>query len=316
MEIRQLRYFLSVVEEGSVSAAAAIHFVTQPAVSAQIRRMAEEAGEPLFERRGRRLVLTQAGRILVTHAKGVIHRMDELEQSLLGLRSLESGRLRMGTIDAASVYVLPDVYRAFHRKYPGVRIEVVIDDTAHLVGALAEGDIELAITTLPVERDGVEVQSFYREQMIPVTHPSHALCNRKRVSLADLSEHGVISYPEGSTTRRLIEAVFAENGIAYRSTMELSSPEAMKRLAQAELGVAILPRPVVSAEVGRRSLKALPMGRVRFEREIGMVYRRRESLSPPARGPGREPRRARGLPQGGAGRHDLFPLYGSPFLSC
>ncbi len=283
MELRQLRYFLSVVEEGSVSAAAAAHFVTQPAVSAQLRRMEDELGEPLFERRGRRLVLTEAGRLLVGHAQGVIRRMDELEQSLQGLRSLESGRLRMGTIDAVSVYVLPDVYRAFHRKYPGVRIEVVVDDTTHLVAALVEGDIELAITTLPVGRDGVEAQSFYLEQMIPVAHPSHPLSGRKRVSLAELSEHGVISYPEGSTTRRLIEAVFAEQGIPYRATMELTSPEAMKRLAQAELGVSILPHPVVSAEVGRRSLKALPLGRVRFEREIGMVYRRRESLSPPAR---------------------------------
>jgi DNA-binding transcriptional LysR family regulator len=283
MEFRQLKYFLSVVEEGSVSAAAAVHFVTQPAVSAQLKRLEEEAGEPLFERRGRRLVLTQVGRLLVTHAEDVVRRMDELERSLQGLRSLDSGRLRMGTIDAASVYVLPDVYRAFHRKYPGVRIEVVVDDTSHLVDALLGGDIELAITTLPVGRDGVEAQSFYREQMIPVAHPSHPLASKRRVSLAELSEQGVISYPDGSTTRRLIEAVFAEHGIAYRAIMELSSPEAMKRLAQAELGVSILPRPVVSAEIGRRSLKALAMGRVRFEREIGMVFRRRESLSPPAR---------------------------------
>jgi DNA-binding transcriptional LysR family regulator len=81
----------------------------------------------------------------------------------------------------------------------------------------------------------------------------------------------------------LIEQVFAEHGVAYRATMELSSPEAMKRLAQAELGVCILPRPIVAGDLGRRSLKVIPLGRVRFEREIGMVCRDRSSLSPPAR---------------------------------
>jgi len=283
MELRQLRYFLAVVQQGTVQAAADAHFVTQPAVSAQIRRLEEETGERLFERRGRRLVPTQAGMLLVAHAEEVLGRVDAMERSLHGLKGLESGRLRMGTIDAGSVYVLPDVYRAFHRKYPGVRMEIVVSDTARLLEALVSGDIELATATLPIGRADVEVRSFHREQMVPVAHPSHPLAARRRVTLADLSEHGVISYPSGSTTRRLIEQVFAENGAAYRATMELSSPEAMKRLAQAELGVCILPHPVVAGDLGRRSLKVIALGRVRFEREIGMVCRDRASLSPAAR---------------------------------
>jgi DNA-binding transcriptional LysR family regulator len=283
MELRQLRYFLSVVHQGTVQAAAAANYVTQPAVSAQIRRLEEEVGERLFERRGRRLVPTQAGLLLVAHADDVLQRVAAMERSMHGYKGLESGRLRMGTIDAGSVYVLPDVYRAFHRKYPGVHMEIVVNDTARLLDALGAGDIELATTTLPVGRDDMEVRSFHREQMVPVAHPSHPLAGRKRATLADLSEHGVISYPAGSMTRRIIERVFAENGATYRATMELSSPEAMKRLAQAELGVCILPRPVVAGDLGRRSLKVIPLGRVRFEREIGMVLRDRDSLSPPAR---------------------------------
>jgi len=283
MEIRQLKYFLAVVREGSVQAAAVANYVTQPAVSAQIRRLEEEVGEPLFERRGRGLVPTQAARLLAAHAQDVVARVESMERSLRGLKGLEGGRLRMGTIDAVSVYVLPDVYRAFHRKYPGVRIELVVNDTAHLLEALALGDIELATTTLPIGRGDLQAQPFYLDSMIPVAHASHPLAGRRRVTLDDLAEHGVISYPSGSRTRRSIERVFAEHGVAYRATMELSSPEAMKRLAQAELGVCILPQPLVSAEVGRGSLEALPMGRVRFEREIGMVVRDRERLSPPAR---------------------------------
>jgi DNA-binding transcriptional LysR family regulator len=283
MELRQLKYYLSVLREGSVSAAAQANFVTQPAVSAQIRRLEEEVGEPLLDRIGRRVAPTQAGRVLAAHAAEILGRVEALERSLGGLKGLESGSLRMGTIDAASVYVLPDVFRAFHRRHPGVRIEVVIGDSAHLLALLRSGRVELASATLPVDGEDVEARAIHREQMLAVAHPSHELSRRRRVSLSDLCDHGVISYPADSTTRRLIEAVFAENGLGYRATMELGSPEAMKRLAQAGLGVSILPRPVVSAELGRRSLKAVALGRVRFEREIGMVYRRRGSLSAPAR---------------------------------
>lgn len=283
MEIRQLRYFLSVVREGGVGAAAAAHFVTQPAVSAQIKRLEEEVGEALFERRGRRLVPTEMGRHLARRAEDVLRSIDALERSIQSVRGLESGRLAMGTIDAASVYVLPDVYRAFRRRHPGVRIEIIIDDTSHLLAALRSGDVELATTTLPIGTDEFTARSIYREELVPVAHPSHPLASKRRVSLAALSEHGVISYPAGATTRRLIEAAFAEHDVPYRATMELSSPEAMKRLARAELGVSILPRPVVAPELGRGSLKELPLGRVRMEREIGMVYRDRDALSPPAR---------------------------------
>jgi DNA-binding transcriptional LysR family regulator len=283
MDIRQLRYFTAVVRDGGVQAAAARHFVTQPAVSAQVKRLEAELGEPLFERRGRRLVPTEMGRQMALHAEEVVRRFDALEASLRGLRSLERGRLALGTIDAASAYVLPEIYRAFHRAHPGVRVQIRVDDTTHLLAALRAGDIELATTTLPSDADDLGVRSIYREPLVPVAHRSHPLASLRRVTLEQLSESGIISYPPGAMTRRLVQRVFDEAGASYRSTMDVSSPEAMKRLAQAELGVAVLPRPVVSAELRAGSLVELPVGRVRFEREIAMVYRDRDTLSPPAR---------------------------------
>jgi DNA-binding transcriptional LysR family regulator len=103
------------------------------------------------------------------------------------------------------------------------------------------------------------------------------------VTPADLSIHGVIAYPAGSVTRRMIDDVFVRHGQTLRARMEISSPEAMKRLAEAGLGVSILPRPVVAAEIRRKVLKAIAIPGVRFEREIGMVHRGESSLSPAAR---------------------------------
>jgi DNA-binding transcriptional LysR family regulator len=116
-----------------------------------------------------------------------------------------------------------------------------------------------------------------------VVHPAHPLAARRGATLRDLSSEGIITYPAGAVTRRMIEAVFASHGEALRARMEISSPEAMKRLAQVGLGVSILPRPVVSAEIGRKVLRVIALAGVHFEREIGLVYRDVETLSPAAR---------------------------------
>jgi len=283
MEIRQLRYFLSTVRRGSVRAAAAEHFVTQPAVSLQLRRLEAGLGQKLFVRRGRRLVPTDAGLALAARAEEVLRSLDALEAELKGLNQLEHGHLRIGTTDAASIYVLPRIYRAFHRAYPGVRIEITIGDTRHLLEALAAGRIELATVTMPAEGAGLVVRPVYREDMVLVAPPGHPLATRRRVSLHDLAEEGIIAYPSGSTTRRMIDAVFDAHRTSVRARMEISSPEAMKRLVQSDLGVSILPRPVVAGEVRRKALKVIALPGVRFQREIGIAHRGAESLSPAVR---------------------------------
>lgn len=283
MELNQLRCLVETVRLGGVGAAADALHVSQPAVSAQLRRLQETVEEPLFERRGRRLVPTEVGRHLSAQAEDILRRVAALEESVRGLRSLERGRLALGTIDAASAYVLPEIYRDFHRRHPGVRVEIRVDDTTHLITALRAGDIELATTTMPGSAEGLTVEPIYREPLVPVVHRSHPLAAKRRVTLARLSEEGIISYPAGAMTRGLIERVFEAAGAGYRSTMDVSSPEAMKRLAQAGLGVAILPRPVVSAELRAGSLVELSAGRERFARDITMVFRDRDALSPAAR---------------------------------
>ena len=283
MEVRQLRYFLSTVRLGSVGAAAAEHFVTQPAVSLQLRKLESTLGQKLLVRRGRKLAPTEAGLVLAARAEDILRSLDALDAELRGLDQLEHGHLRLGSTDAASVYVLPEVYRSFHRTYPGVRIDITVGDTRHLLDALASGRIELATATLPVEGAGLVVRPVYREDLVPIAQPAHPLASRRRVSLRDIAEEGIIAYPSGSTTRRMIDAVFESHHVSVRARMEISSPEAMKRMVQSGLGVSILPRPVVAGEIRRGALKVIALPGLRFEREIGVVHRGVESLSPAAR---------------------------------
>jgi len=283
MEIRQLKYLLDVVQKGTVRAAAEANFVTQPAVSLQLQRLEDELGEPLFARRGRRLVPTEMGEMVARHAADVLRSLEGLEKAVAGVRGLETGSLRMGGIDAASIYVLPDLYQEFHARYPGVSIEITVGDTRELLRALRSGGVELATTTLPVDDAALHSAEIYREELIAVARPGHELSSRRRVTLRELTEAGLITYPAGATTRRLIDQTFAAHGEVMRPRMEISSPEAMRHLAAAGLGVCILPQPVVTDGIERGTLARLRTGEARFERSIGMVHRGRETLSPAAR---------------------------------
>jgi DNA-binding transcriptional LysR family regulator len=209
--------------------------------------------------------------------------VEDLQTALGGLKGLEQGYLRMGNIDAVSVYVLPGVYRSFHDKYPGVKIEIIVGDTSRLLDALRHGEGELAGTVLPLEGNEFEVLPIYSDEMVLVAHPNHVLATRNRVTLQDVVETGLIAYPARSLTRGRIERVFIENGLSLNATMEISSPEAIKRLTQAGLGASILPRAVVAPEVNKGALRIIRIRSVRFQRTIGMVCRRDGSLSPPAR---------------------------------
>jgi DNA-binding transcriptional LysR family regulator len=285
MEIRQLRYFLSAVRHGSLKEAAREHFVTQPAVSIQLRKLEEEVGEKLYSRRGRRIVPSQAGALLVQHGAEILRRIDTLKQAIGALGGLEYGVLRLGNIDAASIYVLPPVFRTFQRKYPRIDIQVTVADTDGLLTSLDTGSIELAIVTLPVSGDGLTVVPFFKESMVLVVNPSHELAGGQsgRRALAAVARSGLITYPSGSTTRRVIERVFIDNGLGFRAAMEMSSPEAIKRLTEAGLGASILPHKVVEDEVSRGTLSVIPTGRVKFFRMLGIVYKNADALSAPAR---------------------------------
>jgi DNA-binding transcriptional LysR family regulator len=119
--------------------------------------------------------------------------------------------------------------------------------------------------------------------MVLVANPRHPLAGLRRPAITAVAETGLIMYPAQSTTRRLIERVFVENGVSPRATMEISSPEAMKRLVETGLGASILPLQIVSGEVRRGTLKIIPTGKARFFRILGAVYKGEEALSPPGR---------------------------------
>jgi len=272
MNFTTLRYLVSVADLGSLTAAAEAHFVSQPAVSIALRKLEDELGVPLLEAHGRRARLTRAGEIVLDYARRFGRLEGELIREIADLEGLVRGRIAIGTIDAASAYVLPHVFSRFHERYPGIDIALEVMATSPLMRDLRAGRLDLVVGTLPVEKGAdIEVFPIYTERLLLVAHPAHPLARRRAIEPAAIAEHAFISFHEGANTRRLIEEALAARGVTPRVTMTTDSPEAIRNLAAAGLGMAILPERVVRDDIKRGLLVELAIRGLAFERTLGLI---------------------------------------------
>jgi DNA-binding transcriptional LysR family regulator len=282
MELPNVRAFLAVVREGSFSGAARSLHLAQPSVSARLKRLEEELGQRLLERRGRRTRLTPAGEHLFPLAEDLVRSADDLGRAALDFASLKRGRLDVGTTDLASIHVLPAVYRRFLRLHRDVDLSVRIEGTEPLMEALRAGRIELAVANLPAEGEDLAASVIDRDDLLLILPARHPLGPRKRLRLEDLGRIPMITFEARSVTRRQVDRAFAARGVVPPIAMEISSPEAIKKLVEVGLGFSVLPSKSVRAEIREGRLASPSVAGLRLERRIGLIRVKQRYLSPAA----------------------------------
>jgi DNA-binding transcriptional LysR family regulator len=287
IDVRLLRYFRAVAEAGSFRAGARRAGVSQPAVSQAVALLEEEIGAQLFERVSRRALLTREGSLLLEHARRLIAEFDDLPALLARSRGVVCGRLEIGTTDAASIHVLPKVYRTFRRRYPQVELSVRVEGTASLLRELEARSIELALLNLKVgstetrlPEGGFEGRPLFREDLLFVVSARDSLASKRRVSLSDLADTPFLTFKSDSITRRAVETLFREHGATLRVAMEISSPEAIKKLVEVGLGASVLPSRSVQAEVQAGRLAILSVPEAKLARILGVAQDARRAASP------------------------------------
>jgi DNA-binding transcriptional LysR family regulator len=280
MYLEQLRFFHAVAESGSFTAAAKELHLTQPAVSNQVKNLEGELGQRMFERMGRSIRLTRAGEVLHTHTRRIFQQVREAEVILEDLKSLQTGRLYLGTVDVMSIYVLPRIFRVFHSRYPRVEISIEVDDTTTISRGVRESRFDLGFATLPLREPNLMSLSVYNDVMRAIAPAGHPLAGKELVTLQELADTTMIVYKQGSVTRSIIEQIFRSQGIELEPDMEIDRPEAMKKLVEAGLGVSIMPEMSIEREVEEGSLVVLPTGDISFERQLGLIYRPWQVFSP------------------------------------
>ena len=258
MELRQLRTFAAVSRELSFTRAAAELGYVQSAVTAQVKALEKELGVRLFDRLARRVVLTDAGKDLLGYAVRMLDLSEEARAALSQEKDGVGGTLEVGASETLCVYRLPDVFRAFRSRFPGVDLRFHPVPYARLKELVREGSLDVAfLLEEPLGDEDLAAETLVREPLVLVAPPDHALAKRFQVSLTDLDGEPMLLTDRGCSYRRSFEREMAKAGAEPGKILEFDSVEAIKRCAVAGLGVSLLPAVTVGGELERGDLVAL-----------------------------------------------------------
>jgi DNA-binding transcriptional LysR family regulator len=284
MELRQLQYLVDVADEGSFTKAAARAHVAQPGVSAQIRRLERELGQPLLDRSGGRVRPTEAGAAVLPYARAALSATADVRHAVDALTGLVRGHLSVGTVASISTprVDLPGLLAGFHRRHRGIEISLTEASTDRLVAALGGGRLDVALIGLgaPLPAD-IATRVIATEPVVAAVAGDHPLAGRASITLAALSEHALIALPAGSGLRARLDAAAAAAGLTLRVAFEAGDPHLLAELARRGLGAAVLPRSAAAAPGAE--LRVLGLTRPRLEGHIAIAWRAREQPSPAAR---------------------------------
>ena len=275
----QLRTLEAVVRFGSFSRAAEAMHLSQPAVSTHVRRLETDLGVRLVDRVGKRAFPTPAGELVLRHGQEAWERFEAGLQALRRLRGTVAVRIRLGTGATVSIYLLPDLLRRVHARYPEIQFSVMTGNTAEIAAAVIAHDLDAALVTLPIHGRELVVSPFFRDDLVAVAPCAPEWTRRRSIAARVLAEHPLILYERGGRIREIMDRWFRRAGCVPRVAMELGSAEAIKELVAAGLGVSLISAIAVRREVRARRLAAMRPAPA-LHRDIGLVRRRDKPRSP------------------------------------
>ncbi len=274
MNLQHLRYFLAVARTGSFTQAARQMNVTQPTISSAVLELEKSTGVQLFNRDNRHVALTTEGRLLLSYAVQVADLLEEASERLQRSDLAPGGGFQFGAVDAAVIYLLPEILKEYMRRYPGVVLNTQVAPSRYLIDDLLMQRSEFALIHLPYTHPKIDAVPIYRDDMPLVVGPEHRFARGGFVALAEVVEEPLILFHADSVSRKVVDEKLAEAGLVPGAVMELRSPEAMRKLVEAGVGVSFLPRLTIRESLASGALKTVGVRGVAFEREIGVAWRR------------------------------------------
>jgi DNA-binding transcriptional LysR family regulator len=278
LTLRQLKVFEAVARHLNYTRAAEELFLTQPAVSMQVKQLEEHLGVALFEQLGKRIHLTEAGQEVLAYARTVTQQLDELESVLNRIKGLSGGKLRISVATTAN-YFIPTLLGTFSRRYPEVTVSLDVTNREALLQQLSENTVDLVIMGQPPSGLDVEAEAFMENPLVIVAPPGHPLARQKKIPLKRLQEEVFLVREPGSGTRSAMERFFAEREIHLKTGMEVGSNEAIKQSVQAGLGLGLLSRATIEQELELKRLVVLDVAEFPIMRHWYLVHRRGKRLS-------------------------------------
>lgn len=281
ISLRQLRVFEAVARLLSYTRAAEELHLSQPAVSMQVHQLEDAVGLPLFERLGRAIVLTEAGREIYQYSLGINRALQEMEEVTEALKGVNRGRLHVAVASTVN-YFAPRLLAAFHHRYPGITPRLDVTNRESLVRLLDANSIDIALMGVPPQDVDVEAEVFMHNPLVVIAPPDHPLKGQLGIPLSQLTGETFVMREAGSGTRQSMERFFREAGLTIRHGMQMTRNEAVKQAVRSGLGLSVVSLHTIELELETRRLVTLDVQGFPLERKWYLVYRRGKRLSPAA----------------------------------
>jgi len=282
LTLQQLKLFEAVSRLGSYTRAAEELFLTQPAVSIQIKRLETQTGLPLFEKVGKKVFPTAAGKAMYAASLDILERVEDLKDSIEELKGTVKGPLQLSVVTTAK-YFLPNLLGAFLQQYPDVEPKLKFTNRARVIERLLNNDDDFVVMGQVAKDDNLETHPFLTNILGIVAPADHPLTNKKNITIKELAKQRFLIREIGSGTRYVFDKLMKEHGVQIEPYMELGSSEALKQAVMAGLGIAVLSLHSVQLERDVNKLTVLDVEGFPLKRRWYAVHLKGRKLSLVAR---------------------------------
>ncbi len=278
MDINQLEVLVTVAKERSFSRAAEVLNRTQPAISQAIRRLEQEVGEKLFDRSSKDGTLTFAGEVLLDYARQMLNLRFSAQSALVEMRNLQNGKVTISANEHTVFFLLP-VIEKFRLLHPQIKIEVQRGVASRIPKQITGREVELGVISFVPNDDSLRSVHVMNDELTLVVAPGHRFSGRTEVSIKELGEEIFVAHNAVSPYRRKVIEMFEKHKTKLTIAIELPSLEAIKKLVEIGVGVALVPKLTAQSEIASGQLAALSVKEMKLERKLHIIYRRNSELS-------------------------------------
>jgi DNA-binding transcriptional LysR family regulator len=279
MDFHHLKVFLAAARHLNYTRAGEELHLQQPTVSAHIKQLEGELGITLFEQIGKRLVLTEAGRLIEPIARRAQLSLEEVKVAVDEYRALGRGSLHLGASTTAGLYILPRLLAHFHRLYPNIELRTSFANTSQVEGLILDGEVDFGFVGSSLKSEHLISQPWLSDRIILIASPDHHLTRNRRVEIKPLLSETLIQREKGSATRDLIEKELSASAYRFERVIELGHPEAIKEAVSNGLGIAFISGFAVEREIRSGDLVCIPVRRWSLSRQLQICHRQDKHLS-------------------------------------
>jgi DNA-binding transcriptional LysR family regulator len=282
LNLNQLRVFYCVAKNLSFTKAAEELFITQPAVTAQVKHFEEWCELKFFKKKGRGICLTDEGEMLYQQARQLFEYENQIENTINDYRQLRQGVLRIGTTRTYARYLMPLIMRQFHKKFPKIQIYLDEGSSLDLSLSLLELKNEIAIISNVNDDPDISYIPFSEEEVVPILSPDHPLVKHEYLSIERLSQEPIIMREVGSGTRNLVDNLYQQHQLKPNILMETANTEFIKQLVVRGDGISFLVKEAVIENLNDNMLATVPLQIGNFYLDVNFAHLKKQPLSLPA----------------------------------